>query len=85
MFPKVFRGMGKLKPPYHMEIEFNSRYVINATRQIPVTLREGVKKELDEMEKAGIIVKVERPKERPTHLFWALRVLQPRGGCSLSM
>ena len=61
MYPKVFSGLGMLEPAHHMEIKTNAIPVVNPPRKIPATLREKVKKELDEMEKAGVIIKVEEP------------------------
>ena len=46
-----------------MEIEFNSKPVVNAARKIPTASRERVKMELDEMDETGIIAKVETPTE----------------------
>ena len=61
MYPKVFSGLGKLEPAHHMEIETDAKPVVNPSRKIPAALREKVKKELDEMEKDGVIIKAEEP------------------------
>ena len=63
IYPNVFKGLGKLEPEHHIEIKEDSTPVIHASRKIPATLREKVKKELDEMEKAGVIVKVDEPSD----------------------
>ena len=44
-----------------MKIEVDAKPVVNPPRKIPAALREKVKKELDEMEKTGVIIKVEEP------------------------
>ena len=63
IYPNVFKGLGKLEPEHHIEIKEDSTPVIHASRKIPATLREKVKKEIDEMEKAGVIVKVDEPSD----------------------
>ena len=63
LYPEVFTGLGRLEPPYHMQLEENSTPVIHAPRKIPVSLRSKLKKELDGMEAAGVIEKVEEPTE----------------------
>ena len=63
LYPEVFTGLGRLQPPYHMQLEENSTPVIYVPRKIPVSLGSKLKKELDGMEAAGIIEKVEEPTE----------------------
>ena len=57
----MFPGIGRLEPPYHMQLEENATPVIHAPWKIPVSLRSKVGKELDEMETDGVIEKVEEP------------------------
>ena len=63
LYPEVFTGLGRLEPPYHMQLEENSTPVIHEPRKIPVSLRNKLKKELDGMEAAGVIEKVQEPTE----------------------
>ena len=60
-YSNVFKGPGRLKKPYHIEIDPNVTPAINAPRNIPAALLDAVKAELEEMEKANIICKVEEP------------------------
>ncbi len=46
-----------------MEVEYDATPAIHPPRKIPATLRHRVEKELNEMKKSGIIVKVEEPTE----------------------
>ena len=81
MYPKVFKGLGRLEPEHHVEIEDGATPVIHASRKIPATLHEKVKKELDEMKNAGVIVKVEEPSEWVNSL---VVVEKPDGNLRLS-
>ena len=67
LYPEVFIGFIRLEPPYHIQLE-NSTPVIHAPRKIPVSLRSKLKKELDQMEAAGVIEKVEEPTEQANSL-----------------
>ena len=67
LYPEVFTGFIRLEPPYHIQLE-NSTPVIHAPRKIPVSLRSKLKKELDQMEAAGVIEKVEEPTEQANSL-----------------
>ena len=59
----MFTGFGRLEPPYHMQLEEDSTPVIHAPWKIPVSLRCKLKKQLDGIETAGVIEKVEEPTE----------------------
>ena len=63
LYPEVFTDLGRLEPSCHMQLEENSNPVIHTPRKIPVSLRSKLTKELDEIEAAGVIEKVEEPKE----------------------
>ena len=63
LYPELFTGLGKLESPYHMQLGENSNPVIHAHRKIPVSLKSKLKKELDEMETAGVTEKVAEPTE----------------------
>ena len=57
----MLTGLGRLEPLYHKQLKENSTPVIHAPRKILVSLRSKLKKELDGMEVAGVIEKVEEP------------------------
>ena len=67
LYPEVFTGFIRLEPPYHIQLE-NSTPVIHAPRKVPVSLRSKLKKELNQMEAAGVIEKVEEPTEQANSL-----------------
>ena len=54
LYPEVFTGLGRLV------LEENSTPVVHAFRNIPVSLRNKLKVELNEVEAAGVIEKVEQ-------------------------
>ena len=60
-YPQVFTSMGRLEKPYHILIDPTVSPVINAPKTIPAALRKRVKAELNDMEKRGVIRKVEEP------------------------
>lgn len=60
-YPHVFTGLGRLEKPYHIEVDPTVTPVANAPRTIPAALRDRVKAELDDMERQGVIRKVEDP------------------------
>ena len=60
-YGNVFKGLGRLKKPYQIEVDPNVTPVINALRNIPTAIRDRVKAELEEMKKANVIRKVEEP------------------------
>ena len=60
-YAQVSTGLGRLEKRYHILIDPTVSPVINAPRTIPAALRKRVKVELDDMEKRGVIRKVEEP------------------------
>ena len=60
-YKSVFQGLGCLKEPYHIKIDTSVSPVIHPPRRIPTALRGKLKTTLDEMEKLGVIRKVEEP------------------------
>ena len=60
-FPSVFHGLGCLKEPYRIKVDPTVTPVVNPLRSTPVALREKLKKSLKEMEKTGVVEKVECP------------------------
>ena len=60
-YAQVSTGLGRLEKNYHILIDPTVSPVINAPRTIPAALRKRVKAELDDMEKRGVIRKVDEP------------------------
>ncbi|PFX21908.1 Transposon Ty3-I Gag-Pol polyprotein [Stylophora pistillata] len=60
-YKQVFTGFGRLEKPYHIEIDPTVTPVVHPPRNVPAALRDRVKKELDDMEKRGVVRKIEEP------------------------
>ena len=60
-YANVFTGLGRLEKPYHIEVDPTVTPVVNPPRTIPAALRDRVKTELEDMEKRGVIRRVEEP------------------------
>ena len=60
-YANVFTGLGRLEKPYHIEVDPTVTPVVNPPRTIPAALRDRVKTELEDMEKLGVIRRVEEP------------------------
>ena len=62
-FPEVFQGLGNIKgAPIHIEIQEGATpYHLSTPRHVALPLLDPLKKELDRMEKMGVIRKVEEP------------------------
>lgn len=61
--PEVFQGLGCLEGKHHIKVKANAVPVVHAPRKVPIALRDKVRKELNRMEKLGVIVRVEEPSE----------------------
>ena len=57
----VFEGLGCLQGDYHIDIDKSVLPVQHAPRRTPVALKKRLKQKIDEMEKKGIIAKVDEP------------------------
>lgn len=57
-YKTLFEGIGNIGKPYEIKVKPEVPPVVEAPRKIPISLQEGVKKELEKMEKLGIIRKV---------------------------
>ena len=63
-FPTLFRGLGNVKEPYHIQLKPSSRpHVLYTARNVQFALRDKVKEELRKMEVAGVISRVDEPTE----------------------
>ena len=61
-FPKVFEGLGNLGEAYQIKLRPDAKpYSLFTPRHVPLPLRPKVTKELDRMEKEGVISKVIEP------------------------
>ena len=58
LYPECFNGIGKFQGQYHITIDPSVPPVIHAQRRVPLSLRENIKTELNDMESKGIITKV---------------------------
>ncbi len=61
--PKCFGKIGKLPGTHHITLDTSIKPVIHATRRIPIAIQSQLKKELNDMEKMGIITKTTAPTE----------------------
>ena len=78
-YAQVFTGLGRLEKNYHILIDPTVSPVINAPRTIPAALRKRVKAELDDVEKRGVIPKV----EEPTDWVNSMAIVEkPDGSCA---
>ena len=60
-YTQVFTGLGRLEKPYHIEVDPTVTPVVNPPRMVPAALRDRVEEELDDMERRGVVRKVEEP------------------------
>lgn len=60
-YPDVFQGIGKLEGKVHLGVDPTVKPVVQSARRIPVTLRDELHKQLEEMEKLNIVAKVMEP------------------------
>ena len=62
-YADVFEGIGCFEQSCHIEVQAGARPVVHAKRKIPFSIQEKLKRKLKDMEKDGIIQKVEYPTE----------------------
>ena len=60
-YANIFKGLGCLSQPYHIELDPDITLVVNPQRKIPVAIKDRLKVELEAMEKQGVIRKVDSP------------------------
>ena len=60
-YTNAFTGLRRLEKPYHIEVDPTVTPVVNPPRTIPAALRDRVKTELEDLEKRGVIRRVEEP------------------------
>ena len=81
-FPTLFTGLGKLPGEHHITVDSNVTPVVHAPRKIPVALKEKVKKELESMEKQGVIEKQNKPTDWVNSM---VTVIKPNGKLRICM
>nr|XP_037274010.1 uncharacterized protein K02A2.6-like [Rhipicephalus microplus] len=62
-FPDLFSGTGCVRRPYKMVLREDAVPVVQPARRVPIALKGCLRQELQRMEKASIIVKVDEPTE----------------------
>nr|XP_037288681.1 uncharacterized protein K02A2.6-like [Rhipicephalus microplus] len=62
-FPDLFSGTGCVRRPYKMVLREDAVPVVQPARRVPIALKGRLRQELQRMEKASIIVKVDEPTE----------------------
>ena len=59
-FPDLFQGLGTLGEEYTIHLRENATpFALSTPRNVPLPLREKVKKELEQMEQLGVVRKVQ--------------------------
>ena len=64
MYPNLIKGLGKIEPEHHIKLKEDISPKVHPPRKIPASLQEKVKEEMDNMEKTGVIKKIDEPTER---------------------
>ena len=64
-YPECFDGIGRFQGEYHITVDPNVPPVIHLPRRVPVSLKDDIKTELDDMVKNGIITKLEEGEPTP--------------------
>ncbi|XP_045104351.1 uncharacterized protein LOC123499883 [Portunus trituberculatus] len=63
LYPDCFEGLGRFSGTAHIELDPDTRPVVHPPRKCPIHLREALEKELDRMQKLGVIEKMDDPTE----------------------
>ena len=64
-YPECFNDIGKFQGEYHITVDPSVPPVIHPPRRVPVSLKDDIKSELDDMVKNGIITKLEEGEPTP--------------------
>ena len=63
-FPGLFRGLGKVKGDYSIKLQEGAKpFALTTPRRVPIPLMDRVREELKNMERLGVISRVEEPSE----------------------
>ena len=57
-YPECFDGIGKFDGKYHITVDPSVPPVIHSPRRVPISMKDDIKRELDDMETRGIIAKI---------------------------
>ncbi|KAI3374568.1 hypothetical protein L3Q82_021135, partial [Scortum barcoo] len=60
-YPKLCDGLGMVQKPYTIKLKPDAKPSLKVPRRVPLPLMGKVKKELERMEKIGVISRVEQP------------------------
>ena len=63
IYPNLFKGLGKIEPEHHIKLKEDISPKVHPPRKKPASLREKVKEEMNNMEKTGVIKKIDEPTE----------------------
>ena len=63
MYPNLFKGLRKMEPEHHIKLKEGISPKVHPPRKIPASLWEKIKEELDNIEKTGVIRKIDEPTE----------------------
>ena len=78
-YPTLFSGLGTFKGEYTIKLQPNAKpFCLFTPRNVPLLLREKVQKEIQRMEKLGVISRVEEPTK-----WCASMVVVPKPSCSI--
>ena len=61
IYPELFKGLGRIEPAHKLILAENAIPGIQPPRKVPATIREKLKKELEEMENNGVIGRLNEP------------------------
>ena len=82
VYPNLFKVLGKMEPEYHINLKEAISSKVHPPRKIPASLWEKIKEELDNIEKTGVIRKI----DEPTEWFNSMVVVEkPSGGLRICM
>ena len=82
MYPNLFKGVGKIEPEHHIKLKKDISPEVHPPRKIPASLQQKIKEELDNMEKTGVIRKINEPTE------WVISLVvveKPSGGLRICL
>ena len=69
MSPKLFKGLGRIKNEYTIKLKVGAQpHAVNTARKIAYPQLPKVKKELERMEKMGVISRIETPTDWCSHM-----------------
>ncbi|XP_059049470.1 uncharacterized protein K02A2.6-like [Achroia grisella] len=62
-YKELFVGLGCMKEEYDIKLKENVSPVVHASRRVPLAIQPRLKKKLEELERIGVISKVQNPTE----------------------